>query len=99
MVYWFGPQNQVGDGFSVAPQTRREDATAQDTRQDIAAYFAWKQVNLGFPSLPQNWQRHDGGWCTWHHRGGCIAVKSKMNGSMRRATSDPATLALLFSLY
>jgi hypothetical protein len=23
-VYWFVPQNQVGDGLSVAPQNRRE---------------------------------------------------------------------------
>jgi hypothetical protein len=25
MVSWFGPQNQVGNGLSVAPQNRRED--------------------------------------------------------------------------
>jgi hypothetical protein len=25
MVFWFGPQNQVGYGLSVAPQNRRED--------------------------------------------------------------------------
>jgi hypothetical protein len=25
MVSWFGPQNQVGYGLSVAPQNRRED--------------------------------------------------------------------------
>jgi hypothetical protein len=24
-VSWFGAQNQVGDGFSVVPQNRRED--------------------------------------------------------------------------
>jgi hypothetical protein len=22
------------------------------------------------------------GWCTWHHHGGCVRVKLKMNGSM-----------------
>jgi hypothetical protein len=27
---------------------------ARGTRQDLAACFAWKQVGLGFPSLPQN---------------------------------------------
>jgi hypothetical protein len=35
-----------------------------DTRQDLAAYFTWNQVGLGFSSLPQNWQRGDDGWCT-----------------------------------
>jgi hypothetical protein len=30
-VSWFRTQNQVGDGLSVAPQNRREDATAWDT--------------------------------------------------------------------
>jgi hypothetical protein len=25
MVSWFGPQNQLGDGLSFAPQNRRED--------------------------------------------------------------------------
>jgi hypothetical protein len=51
MVSWFGPQNQVGNSLSVAPQNRREDESARDTRQDLAACFAWKQVGLGFPSL------------------------------------------------
>jgi hypothetical protein len=41
--------------------------------------------------------RHEG--CTWHHCRGCVEVKLKTDGSMRWATSDPATLALLFSLY
>jgi hypothetical protein len=31
--------------------------------------------------------------------GGCVRGKLKMDGSMRRAVSDPATLALLFSFY
>jgi hypothetical protein len=67
--------------------------------RDLAACFVGKQVGLGFPSLPQNWQRRDGGWCTWHHHVGCVEVKLKTDGSMRWATSDPATLALPFSLY
>jgi hypothetical protein len=25
MVSWFGPQNQAGDGLSIAPQDRREE--------------------------------------------------------------------------
>jgi hypothetical protein len=73
--------------------------TAWDTHRDVAAYFTWKHVGLGFFSLPQNWWRRDGGWCMWHHREGCVRIKLKMNRSMRRAVSDSATLALPFSLY
>jgi hypothetical protein len=65
----------------------------RDTCQDLAACLAWKQV------WPEDWRRRDDGWCTWHHRGGCVGGKLKMDGSMRRAASDPATLALPFSFY
>jgi hypothetical protein len=50
MVSWFVPQNQVG-GLSVASQNRREDVTAWDTRRDLAVYFTWKQVWVGFSNL------------------------------------------------
>jgi hypothetical protein len=50
-VSWFEPQNQVGFGLSAAPQNRWEDATVWDTHQDLAACFAWKQVELVFSSL------------------------------------------------
>jgi hypothetical protein len=82
-VSWFEPQNQAGFGLSVASQNRREDAAAWDTPRDLAACFAWKQVGLGFPSLPQNWRRSDGGWYMWHHRGSRMRIKLKMDGSMR----------------
>jgi hypothetical protein len=92
-VSLFVPQNQAGIGLLVATQNRWEDATVWDTRRDLVACFAWKQV------WPQDWQRHDDGWCTWHHHRGCVGVKLKTDGSMRRATSDPATLDLPFSFY
>jgi hypothetical protein len=57
--------------------------TAWDTRRDLAACFTAKQVGLGFSSLPQNWSMRDGGWCTWHHRGGHVKMKSKTVPSMR----------------
>jgi hypothetical protein len=38
-------------------------------------------------------------WCMWHHHEGYIGGKLKMDGSMRWAASDPATLALPFSMY
>jgi hypothetical protein len=47
----FGPQNQVGDGLSVAPQNRWEDETARGTHRDPAASFERKQVGIGFSSL------------------------------------------------
>jgi hypothetical protein len=65
--------------------------SARDTRRDLAV--AWKQV------WPEDWQRHDDGWCTWHHRGGCVGGKLKMDGSMRWAALYPATIALTFSFY
>jgi hypothetical protein len=49
-VSWFGPQNHVGYDLSVAPKTRQE-SDVWDTRQDLAAWFTWKQVGLEFPSL------------------------------------------------
>jgi hypothetical protein len=35
-VSWFEPQNQVGDGLSVAPQNRQENATAGGARGTIS---------------------------------------------------------------
>jgi hypothetical protein len=52
-----------------------------------------------FSVWPQDWWRHDDGWCTWHHYGGCIEDKLKTDRSMRQTASDPTTLALLFFLY
>jgi hypothetical protein len=57
--------------------------SAWDTRQDPA----------------EDWRRHDDGWCTWRHHGGCVGGKLKMDKSMRRAASDPAMLPLPFSMY
>jgi hypothetical protein len=57
----------------------------------------WKQVGLGFPSLPQNWRRSDDGWCMWHHHEDHIKMKSKMDESMRRVVSDSSTPTLSFS--
>jgi hypothetical protein len=72
--------------------------SAWDTHRDLAACFTWKQV-WRFSVWPENWRRHDDGWCTWHHCGGCVGGKLKTDGSMRRAASDPTTLPLSFSMY
>jgi hypothetical protein len=63
--------------------------TARDTHQNI--------VRLGFPNLPQNWRMSDDGWCTWHHHGGHVKMKSKTDRSMRQAASDPFTPTFPFS--
>jgi hypothetical protein len=64
IFFWFGPQNQAGFGLSVAPQNRREGAMVWDTRRDLAAYFAWKQVWLEFFSLAL---RLGEAWCWMVH--------------------------------
>jgi hypothetical protein len=62
-----------------------------------AACFTMKQVGLVFPSLPQNWWRSNGGWCTWHRRGCRVKMKPKADGSMRRSASTSSTPTLSFS--
>jgi hypothetical protein len=70
--------------------------TARDTRRDLAACFAWKQVGLGFPSLASKLAEARRGWCTWHHRGGRVEAKRKTVGSMASGAaqrkSDQTTL-------
>jgi hypothetical protein len=51
VVSWFVPHNQAGFGLSFASQNRWENAMAWETHRDLAAYFTWKQVGLGFSSL------------------------------------------------
>jgi hypothetical protein len=107
-VWWFESQNHR-DGFLfwaskpsglwfVSYATKSMGGGWHGTRvKDLVACFAWKQVGLGFLSLPQNWRRSDGGWCTWHHRRGHMKMKSKTDGSMRWTASDSPTLTLPFS--
>jgi hypothetical protein len=38
--------------------------TARDTHRDLAAYFVWKRVGLGFPSLVSRMVETWCGWCT-----------------------------------
>jgi hypothetical protein len=56
--------------------------STRDTRRDLVACFTLKEVWLRFPSLPEDWRRHNNGWCTWHHHEGCIGGKLKMDGLM-----------------
>jgi hypothetical protein len=70
--------------------------TAWVPHRDLAACFTMKQVGLGFPSLLANWQRSDGGWCTWHYHRGHVKMKPKTDVSMRWAASGSSTPTLPF---
>jgi hypothetical protein len=72
--------------------------TALDMHRDLAACCTWKQVGLGFSSMATRLAEAWRGCCTWHHRGGRVEMKLKMDGSMRRAASDSSTPTLSFSL-
>jgi hypothetical protein len=93
-VFWFGPQNQAGYDLSVVPENQWDDEDDAGTHQDLAACFTWKPVGLGFPSLASGLVEARRGWCTWHHHGGCVEVKSKTDGLLRQTASDSATLTL-----
>jgi hypothetical protein len=88
------PQNQTGFDLSVAPQNRwREDDAGYASRSDDLFRLEASRARVFQYGLIA------GGWCTWHHHRGCVGIKLKMNGSMRRAASDPTTLTLSFSMY
>jgi hypothetical protein len=88
----------VGYGLSVAPENQWE-GEACDTCRDLPACFAWKQVWLDFSVWPQDWRRHNGEWCTWHHHGGCVESKLKMDGSTQWAASETSIPESSFSMY
>jgi hypothetical protein len=69
------------------------------TRRDLAACFVWKHVRLRFLSLASRLVEAQRRCCMWHHRGDCIELKLKTDRSMWRATSNPSTPTLLFSMY
>jgi hypothetical protein len=97
-VSWFGPQNQAGFGLSVAPRNRRRKVGAGHASRSSGLL----QVKASRASVSQfasklaearRWVVHVAS------SRGCIKVKSKTDGSIRRAASDPATLDLLFWFY
>jgi hypothetical protein len=99
MVSWFVPQNQAGFGLSVAPQNRwREDGAGHASRSVGLLHLEASHARVSQSSLKTG-RGKTAGWYTRHHRGGCVGIKLKMDGSMRRAASDPATLTLSFSMY
>jgi hypothetical protein len=100
--WWFiglGLKTKRATVCQLRHKTYRRMKTAWGTRQDLAACFTWKQVGLCFPSLASRLMEARCGWCTWHHRRGCVELKLKTDGSMRQAASDPCTPTLSFSMY
>jgi hypothetical protein len=57
------------------------------------------RVKASRARVSQSGRRRDGGWCTWHHRGGCVESTLKMDGSMRRTALDPSTPESSFFRY
>jgi hypothetical protein len=70
-VSCFGHQNQSGFGLSVASQNQWREVGAGHASR--SSRLLRHEVSLAsFPVWPQDWRRCDDGWCTWHHRGGCV---------------------------
>jgi hypothetical protein len=98
-ISWLGLKTKRAMGYRLCHKTNGKMKTVLDTRRDLAACFVWKQVVLGFPSLVSRLVEVRRGWCTWHHCGGRVEMKLKIDGLMRRVTSDSSTPTLPFSLY
>jgi hypothetical protein len=60
--------------YRLCHKTNRRMKMAWDTRRDLVACFAWKQVGLGFPSLASRLEEARCGLCTWHHNGGRVEL-------------------------
>jgi hypothetical protein len=61
MVSWFGTQNQVGYGLSVAQQNQREDEDGVGHASRSSGLLRLDRVRLGFPSfasklVKERWQ-------------------------------------------
>jgi hypothetical protein len=98
-ISYFRPQNQTGYNLSVVPQYRREDEDGVGYASRSSGLLTWKQVKLGFPNLASRLAEARCRWCTWHHRGGCLEMKLKMDMSMQRTASDSSTPTLPFLFY
>jgi hypothetical protein len=70
--------------------------TVRDTHQDLAACFVWKQVGIGYLSLDSKLVEAWHVCCVWHHCGGRVEMKSKTDGSLRRAASESSTQLYCF---
>jgi hypothetical protein len=69
-------------------KTRRATVCGLHHKTEGRMKTVWKQVRLGFPSLSSRMVEAWNRWCTLHHHGGCIELRSKTEGSMQLAASD-----------
>jgi hypothetical protein len=83
-VSWFGPQNQVGFGLSVAPQNRRREVGVGHASGSSSLLG----VEASLTRVSQSGLKTDGG-----------ATTGGARGTIADVTSDPATLALPFLFY
>jgi hypothetical protein len=74
IVSWFGSQNQAGFGLSVAPQNRREDLTAWDTRLRSSDLLHVESSRAG---VSQSGLKTDGGATVGGARGTITEVASE----------------------
>jgi hypothetical protein len=88
----------VGFGLSVAPQNQRREVGAGHASRSSSLLG----VEASLVRVFQSGLKTGGGTTTGGargHHGGCVGGKLKLDGSMRWAASDPATLALPFFSY
>jgi hypothetical protein len=78
IISWFGTQNQVGYGLSIASQNRWEDEDGVGHTSRSSGLLHLDASRLGFPSLASRLVEARHGWCTWYHHRGHV----EMNGSM-----------------
>jgi hypothetical protein len=94
-VWWFVPQS-YHDGFlfwtSKSSGIRFVSCTTKSTggwRRRGARVEIWQfasrvsKLGYGFPVWPQDWRKHNDGWCMWHHHECHMRIKSKREGSIR----------------
>jgi hypothetical protein len=73
MVSWFGPQNQVGFGLSVAPQNRRREVDAGHGSR----FSGLLRVEASLDRVSQSGQKTGGGVTMGGARGTIVAVVSE----------------------
>jgi hypothetical protein len=70
MVSWFGPQNEVGFGLSIAPQNRRREAGAGRASRSSGLLH----VEASLARVSQSGLKTDGGATTGGARGTIVEV-------------------------
>jgi hypothetical protein len=98
------PQQFLGLGLKtkwamVVPQNQQEDEddVGHASRSNGLLHLEASQARV--PNLASRLLEAWHGWCTWHHHGGRVQMKLKMDRSMQLVASDSSMPSLPFSLY